>query len=69
MLIIIVYFFIKEYKLCTCFEEDVKKCTSCGYKVKEEYIYCPNCKERLKKECENCKRLIDINWRKCPYCK
>lgn len=43
-------------------------CNGCGEKVNESYDFCPHCKEKLKEECDSCKKMININWRYCPYC-
>lgn len=49
-------------------EDEILRCYNCGHILEENYNYCPNCKERLKKQCEGCGKSIGVNWRHCPYC-
>ncbi|WP_129598273.1 zinc ribbon domain-containing protein [Anaerophilus nitritogenes] len=66
--VIFIYFFMKHEHACVCDGSLNNCCNICGYTLKQEYNYCPNCKEKLKRKCKGCGRMIDINWRKCPYC-
>ncbi len=66
LMVILLYCLVKP--ATTCRREEIKKCSNCAHPLKEEYNYCPSCKEKLKKQCEECGKMIDLNWRKCPYC-
>lgn len=44
------------------------ECARCGYPVKDDYVVCPNCKQKLKDVCSVCKKPLDFNWVTCPYC-
>jgi RNA polymerase subunit RPABC4/transcription elongation factor Spt4 len=67
--IICIYILLSNDKSCSCSDgPDNIKCIHCQNIIKENYNYCPNCKEQLKKKCQDCGRMIDINWRRCPYC-
>ncbi|MFZ5968463.1 MAG: zinc ribbon domain-containing protein [Bacillota bacterium] len=65
-----IYLLYMHYeKSCTCDgEKQDRFCLYCGHEVQEEFLYCPNCREMLKKKCEGCGKLINISWRYCPYC-
>lgn len=43
-------------------------CANCGYPVKEDYVMCPNCHQRLKNLCPTCHHALDPQWTVCPYC-
>ncbi|MEX0621521.1 MAG: zinc ribbon domain-containing protein [Candidatus Woykebacteria bacterium] len=45
-----------------------QSCPKCNYPVKEEFLYCTNCSEKLMLECKNCNREINISWNICAYC-
>ncbi|WP_313569191.1 zinc ribbon domain-containing protein [Acetoanaerobium noterae] len=68
ILSIIIYLIVnKEGKLHA---EDGKreKCSNCGEIINSNFLFCPYCKEEIKKVCDSCNRLIDIDWRYCPFC-
>ncbi|ALV63125.1 hypothetical protein ADU37_CDS14260 [Thermococcus sp. 2319x1] len=44
------------------------KCYNCGFPIKDDYLYCPNCGAKLKEKCEHCGALRPIHLRFCPYC-
>lgn len=44
------------------------KCYNCGFPVKDDYLYCPNCGAKLKEKCEHCGALKPIHLQFCPYC-
>lgn len=43
-------------------------CHKCDEEVKDDYKFCPKCKETLKNECRECWKFVFINWKVCPYC-
>ncbi|ASJ06806.1 hypothetical protein A3L08_05470 [Thermococcus pacificus] len=44
------------------------RCYNCGFPVKDDYLYCPNCGAKLKEKCEHCGALKPIHLEFCPYC-
>ncbi|AIU70220.1 hypothetical protein TEU_07675 [Thermococcus eurythermalis] len=44
------------------------RCYNCGFPVKDDYLYCPNCGAELKEKCESCGALKPIHLKFCPYC-
>lgn len=48
--------------------EEKHNCFNCWFEIKKDYIYCPNCKTKLKNNCKKCKKEIDSNFKNCPYC-
>lgn len=49
-------------------EKEKHFCYNCNFEVKQDYVYCPNCKEKLKHSCKSCKKEISSNFKNCPYC-
>jgi len=50
-------------------KEDIKNtCPNCNYEVKNEYKFCPNCRNVLKKECIFCRKELKPEWSFCPFC-
>jgi len=43
-------------------------CSKCLTPVDENYKFCPNCGETLKKNCPHCKKPFPIIWNICPHC-
>lgn len=44
------------------------ECSRCGFPVKDNYIVCPNCQQKLKDTCTKCGKPLAFNWKACPYC-
>ncbi|NJE46338.1 zinc ribbon domain-containing protein [Thermococcus sp. GR7] len=44
------------------------RCYRCGFPVKDDYLYCPNCGAKLKEKCENCGAMRPLYLEFCPYC-
>lgn len=44
------------------------ECANCGYPVRDDYVVCPHCHQRLKNQCPTCGRALDPTWDVCPYC-
>lgn len=44
------------------------KCSRCGYQILNDYLFCPNCKQKLKKTCSKCGKPLEFKWVMCPYC-
>lgn len=65
---LIIYYASKRNLFDTREKISTSYCNQCGSEIKDNYLYCPNCKKQLKKECEECGKLIDVTWRHCPYC-
>jgi len=71
LLLVLTYaiLYVKANNQCNCIPIKFEStCFKCHKKIEEDYIYCPHCKEQLKKRCENCGSMMDICWRRCPYC-
>ena len=43
-------------------------CEKCMTIVSEDYVYCPNCSEKLKNSCSKCRKKFPVMWTICPYC-
>ncbi|AOT69141.1 zinc ribbon domain-containing protein [Geosporobacter ferrireducens] len=68
ILLTMAIYYIYE-KRCNCdIHIENTLCYNCGYEIKEDFHYCPQCKESLKKKCSGCGKTINIQWRHCPYC-
>jgi len=48
--------------------EEPDVCSSCGAKVRSDFIYCPYCHTQLKKVCHACQHPLHLDWNICPYC-
>jgi len=44
------------------------RCYSCGFPIKDDYLYCPNCGAELKEKCGHCGAMKPIHLQFCPYC-
>lgn len=49
-------------------KKETHKCPKCDYVIKEEYKFCPNCRQELKKNCISCNMELKPEWTICPYC-
>lgn len=49
-------------------KENIKTCPYCDYEIKDEYKFCPNCRNILKKKCIYCGRELKPEWIFCPNC-
>ena len=47
---------------------DWQLCPYCDYEIRNDYVKCPNCLNRLKEPCRNCAKPLDPQWKVCPYC-
>jgi RNA polymerase subunit RPABC4/transcription elongation factor Spt4 len=43
-------------------------CYHCFKPIKEEFLFCPYCKNRLKNTCSSCGKTLETDWLICPYC-
>ena len=65
--IALIYFVLRnEEKLY--FIKNKEECKNCGKEIDTSLLYCPYCKEEIKKNCESCGKLIYSDWRYCPFC-
>ena len=48
--------------------DDVANCPSCSHGVRDEWIYCPNCRFQLRRPCHSCGRLVEAGWEVCAFC-
>lgn len=45
-------------------------CRICGKKLKDEWNFCPNCKNPVETyRCHQCGNTIRYDWNYCPHCK
>lgn len=44
------------------------RCSNCTTPVRDDYLVCPACGQRLRLQCRSCHRPLDPSWRVCPYC-
>lgn len=44
------------------------RCPGCEMPVRDDFLICPNCRQRLKASCGKCGRPLDPAWQVCPYC-
>lgn len=48
--------------------DDVSVCPSCNHTVRDEWIYCPDCRYQLRRPCTACGRLVESGWEICAFC-
>ncbi len=48
--------------------EEPEACSSCGGKVRGDFLYCPYCHTQLQKVCVVCDKVMQLDWNLCPYC-
>jgi RNA polymerase subunit RPABC4/transcription elongation factor Spt4 len=48
--------------------EERQSCPVCHYRIRPDYLLCPNCHTKLQKKCANCARMLNLKWNVCPYC-
>jgi integrase/recombinase XerD len=50
-------------------QKKYEKCPKCNFdKIEEEFLICPVCDTKLKERCLQCGKVLDVKWKKCPYC-
>ncbi len=42
-------------------------CT-CGEHLRPEFLNCPTCGHQLREKCSNCEQIVDVSWKRCPFC-
>jgi hypothetical protein len=48
--------------------EAIPHCPTCGRRVHDEWIICPECRTRLKRVCPSCNKLVGTDWTICAWC-
>jgi F0F1-type ATP synthase membrane subunit c/vacuolar-type H+-ATPase subunit K len=48
--------------------DDISVCPSCSHAVRDEWIYCPECRFQLRRPCPSCGRLVESSWDICAFC-
>jgi hypothetical protein len=48
--------------------EEPEVCPGCGQRIDGDFLYCPDCRTRLKKACTECGKPLGLQWALCPYC-
>jgi hypothetical protein len=56
----------EEYMLQDLEEREI--CPSCRVKTQPDFLFCFNCRTRLRRECTGCNQLVKVKWASCPYC-
>ena len=46
----------------------LENCSSCGYELMPNFVYCPRCGNELRTKCESCGVYLEPTWRSCPFC-
>ena len=48
--------------------KDLGDCPRCGTQLYPGFIFCPNCKKRLKRKCSSCGVFVDMEYKYCTNC-
>lgn len=48
--------------------EGGQTCPRCQTPIESDFRLCPSCRGALRAPCEDCGRLVQVNWKVCPYC-
>jgi hypothetical protein len=48
--------------------KDLGDCPRCGTQLYPSFIFCPNCKKRLKRKCSECGVYVDMEYKYCTNC-
>jgi len=48
--------------------KDLGDCSRCGTQLYPSFIFCPNCKKRIKRKCSACGVYIDLEYKYCTNC-
>ena len=56
----------EEYMLQDLEEREI--CATCRVKTQPDFLFCFNCRTRLRRECTSCNQLVKIKWASCPFC-
>ena len=48
--------------------KDLGDCPKCGTQLYPGYIFCPNCKKRIKIKCAKCGVYVDLDSKYCTHC-
>ncbi|KUK77421.1 MAG: hypothetical protein XD93_0330, partial [candidate division WS6 bacterium 34_10] len=48
--------------------KDLGDCPRCGTQLFPGFIFCPNCKKRLKRKCSECGVYVDMEYKYCTNC-
>lgn len=56
----------EEYMLQDLEEREI--CPTCRVKTQPDFMFCFNCRSRLRRECSHCTQLIKLKWSSCPFC-
>ena len=46
----------------------VPLCPTCAAHIRDEFLFCAECGTALRRNCHGCGRLVDLDWKMCPYC-
>lgn len=48
--------------------EQTPPCPRCGCEIATDYLACPRCALPLRLSCDSCERVLDPEWKICPWC-
>ncbi|MDD3474471.1 MAG: zinc ribbon domain-containing protein [Candidatus Dojkabacteria bacterium] len=48
--------------------KDLGDCPKCGTQLYPGYIFCPNCRQRIKIKCDKCGVYVDLESKYCTHC-
>lgn len=48
--------------------KDLGDCPRCGTQLFPSFVFCPNCKKRIKRKCSNCEVYMDLEYKYCTNC-
>lgn len=48
--------------------KDLGDCPRCGTQLYPGFIFCPNCKKRIKRKCSVCEVYVDLEYKYCTNC-
>ncbi len=56
----------EEYMLQDLEEREI--CATCRVKTQPDFLFCFNCRTRIRRECGGCGQLVKLKWASCPFC-
>jgi hypothetical protein len=48
--------------------KDLGDCPRCGTQLFPGFVYCPNCRKRIKRKCSKCEVFVELEYKYCPHC-
>ncbi len=57
-----------EYHFLSDQSAEKESCPRCESPLSPDYLFCPNCSDKVKKSCTHCKRVYWNHHTLCPFC-